>query len=77
MARKRAIWVLFGLLFISLLVQLPVVKSALGKFAFKLALNPTIGNLVGISFEYAAPLLPVNKQILQPGAIAFNHPRPA
>jgi diadenosine tetraphosphate (Ap4A) HIT family hydrolase len=51
--------------------------SSLGHLAFKIALNPSIGSLVGYGFEYAAPLLPVRKLFLTPKTIVFYHPRPA
>jgi diadenosine tetraphosphate (Ap4A) HIT family hydrolase len=51
--------------------------SSLGRLAFKIALNPSIGSLVGYGFEYAAPLLPIRKLFLTPKTIVFYHPRPA
>jgi diadenosine tetraphosphate (Ap4A) HIT family hydrolase len=51
--------------------------SSLGQWAFKIALNPQVGALVGYGFEYATPLLPVKKVDMTPKTIAFIHPRPA
>jgi diadenosine tetraphosphate (Ap4A) HIT family hydrolase len=51
--------------------------SSLSRLAFKIALHPTVGSVVGYGFEYAAPLLPVQKLFLTPKTIVFYHPRPA
>jgi diadenosine tetraphosphate (Ap4A) HIT family hydrolase len=51
--------------------------SSLGHLAFKIALHPTVGSLVGYGFEYVAPLLPVQKLFLTSKTIVFYHPHPA
>jgi diadenosine tetraphosphate (Ap4A) HIT family hydrolase len=51
--------------------------SSLSRLAFKIALHPAVGSLVGYGFQYAAPLLPVQKLFLTPKTIVFYHPRTA
>jgi hypothetical protein len=51
--------------------------SGLGKWAFKIALTPHVGTLVGYGFQYASSLLPVKNVKLNPKTIAFIHPKPA
>ncbi|MGL4611961.1 MAG: HIT domain-containing protein [Trueperaceae bacterium] len=71
---------LLPILAISLIVVLWFVPSTRAFFArtlFDIALSPAMGKVVGFDFEYASPLLPVDKVIQTEKTIAFYHPRPS
>jgi hypothetical protein len=71
---------LFGiaavLIFATVLWFVPTTRAFLARTLFNIALSPSMGKVVGLGFQYASPLLPVERVLLTDKTIAFYHPRP-
>lgn len=64
------------LLLLGVLWIVPITRGFFARTLFDIALSPLMGEVVGVGFQYASPLLPVERVLLTDKTIAFYHPRP-
>jgi len=74
---KRWSFILLVTMLIFLPTLLPSTRAQLGSLAFSVALSPVGDVVVGQVFARAAPLLPVEKLLVNPLALVFEHPHPS
>jgi diadenosine tetraphosphate (Ap4A) HIT family hydrolase len=74
---KTILQILTVVVLITILWFVPTTLAFIAKTLFNVALHPSMGKVVGWGFEFASPLLPVERVLLTDKTVAFYHPRPS